>query len=231
MAYEPSYYTPKEYEGVVFTPIAYEASNTAYDPSRKRMDPLASRMPPFGALVYHIFQKLDYSDMLQKTMGCPVWFFTSHDAKLTWRGRRRLPTTNTAPPRRRLGGRRPICKILTMPKRRKHPITGRRRRRRGEESCGVVEVVKRQTISGQPRRRRKEEDEVRWHPKRRYGDEPIPSSLSTLRPPGGTNLKILNIQKCGNNKDGLGSCISVYNHAFAFPLTVEVPATERGNGG
>ena len=113
----------------------------------------------------------------QLHLGCPVWFLTSHDAKLTWRGRWRLPTTNIAPPRRRLGGRRPICKILTMPKRRKHPITGRRRRRRGEESCGVVEVVERQTISGQPRRRRKEEDEVRWHPKRRYGDEPIPSSL------------------------------------------------------
>ena len=29
-------------------------------------DPLASRMPPFGALVYHLFQKLDYSACCRK---------------------------------------------------------------------------------------------------------------------------------------------------------------------
>ena len=29
----------------------------------------------------------------------------------------------------------------------------------------------------------------------------------------------------------LGSCISVYNHAFAFPELVAIPATKRGNGG
>ncbi|KAL4557069.1 hypothetical protein LXL04_035239 [Taraxacum kok-saghyz] len=42
---------------------------------------------------------------------------------------------------------------------------------------------------------------------------------------------ILNIQKCGSNKDKRGSCISVYNHAFAFPELVAIPATKRGNGG
>ncbi|KAL4581966.1 hypothetical protein LXL04_006500 [Taraxacum kok-saghyz] len=42
---------------------------------------------------------------------------------------------------------------------------------------------------------------------------------------------VLNIQKCGSNKDSLGSCISVYNHAFAFPELVTIPATKRGNGG
>ncbi|KAL4575276.1 hypothetical protein LXL04_022118 [Taraxacum kok-saghyz] len=35
----------------------------------------------------------------------------------------------------------------------------------------------------------------------------------------------------GSNKDNLESCISVYNHAFVFPLSVAIPATKRGNGG
>ncbi|KAL4585634.1 hypothetical protein LXL04_010257 [Taraxacum kok-saghyz] len=43
--------------------------------------------------------------------------------------------------------------------------------------------------------------------------------------------RILNIQKCGSNKYSLGSCISVYNHTFAFPELVAIPATKRGNGG
>ncbi|KAL4564657.1 hypothetical protein LXL04_028725 [Taraxacum kok-saghyz] len=34
-----------------------------------------------------------------------------------------------------------------------------------------------------------------------------------------------------SDKDNLESCISVYNHAFAFPLSVAIPATKRGNGG
>ncbi|KAL4562368.1 hypothetical protein LXL04_034570 [Taraxacum kok-saghyz] len=37
--------------------------------------------------------------------------------------------------------------------------------------------------------------------------------------------------RCGSNKYNLESCISVYNHAFAFPLSVEVPATKRGKWG
>ncbi|KAL4567609.1 hypothetical protein LXL04_023198 [Taraxacum kok-saghyz] len=32
-------------------------------------------------------------------------------------------------------------------------------------------------------------------------------------------------------KIDLGSCISVYNHVFAFPELVAIPATKRGNGG
>ncbi|KAL4573335.1 hypothetical protein LXL04_020136 [Taraxacum kok-saghyz] len=32
-------------------------------------------------------------------------------------------------------------------------------------------------------------------------------------------------------KINLGSCISVYNHAFAFPELVAIPATKRGNEG
>ncbi|KAL4590799.1 hypothetical protein LXL04_003742 [Taraxacum kok-saghyz] len=44
-------------------------------------------------------------------------------------------------------------------------------------------------------------------------------------------FSILNIQKCGSNKDNLESCISVYNHAFAFPELVAIPATKRGMGG
>ncbi|KAL4564671.1 hypothetical protein LXL04_028739 [Taraxacum kok-saghyz] len=33
-----------------------------------------------------------------------------------------------------------------------------------------------------------------------------------------------------NNATSL-SCVSVYNHAFAFPKLVAIPATKRGNGG
>ncbi|KAL4591066.1 hypothetical protein LXL04_004014 [Taraxacum kok-saghyz] len=48
------------------------------------------------------------------------------------------------------------------------------------------------------------------------------------------NLDKISIEvnyKPGSNKNSLGSYISMYNHAFAFPELVAIPATKRGNGG
>ncbi|KAL4577089.1 hypothetical protein LXL04_013191 [Taraxacum kok-saghyz] len=64
-----------------------------------------------------------------------------------------------------------------------------------------------------------------------YELESIKKELVGLRKEVIDVKKKMGGQKCGSNKDSLGSCISVYSHAFAFPVLATIPATKREKGG